>query len=70
MDGQCVARRLVERFAPITAYDQRVKRRQLHQLIDSVSDYVIDAVCESLVDEISDYNAVVFLRKVLIKYRT
>lgn len=41
MDGQCVARRLVERFEPITAHDPRVKRRQLHRL----NDVVVLAVC-------------------------
>lgn len=41
MDGQCVARRLVERFEPITAHDPRVKRRQLHHL----NDIVVLAVC-------------------------
>ena len=41
MDGQFVARRLVERFEPITAHDPWVKRRQLHRL----SDIVVLAVC-------------------------
>lgn len=41
MDGQCVARRLVERFEPITAHDPRVNRRRLHHL----NDLVVLAVC-------------------------
>src|SRR5262245_28076820 len=39
-----VARRLVERFAPMLAHDPRVKRRQLHSLLD----LVVVAVCGGL----------------------
>jgi predicted transposase YbfD/YdcC len=51
MDGR-VARRLVERFEPIVAYDPRVKRRQLHRLIDVVVLAVCGVLsgCESFTD--------------------
>lgn len=45
MDGR-VARRLVDRFEPITAHDPRVERRRLHRLID----LVVLAVCGVLSD--------------------
>jgi predicted transposase YbfD/YdcC len=52
MDGQYVARRLVERFEPITAHDPRVRRRQLHRLIDVVVLSVCGVLsgCESFTD--------------------
>ncbi len=51
MDGR-VARRLVERFEPIVAHDPRVKRRQLHRLIDVVVLAVCGVLsgCESFTD--------------------